>query len=348
MRRRLLPALTALALVPAPAQAVVGGQDVPQGRYPFVAYVDISGQASCTGDLIAPTWVLTAGHCVAATGLFGLPTQATLPPSSFRVTVGTVNADHTGGQTLGVKSVHAHPDYFVTNGTGYDVALLELAQPATVSPVQIAASVDRSRWRAGRMLTIAGFGATSESGSPASTLQEAQVPRVSDTACAAAYSDPTPVAGDAFDPESALCAGFPEGGVDTCEGDSGGPLLTTFGSGARLVGSTSYGEGCARAGKPGVYARLTGGPVKQFVRGLAPAAYATTSITCWGTPGLTLRVSGRRRVTLSIDGKRVWRRRGPLTVRFARRLPRQGTGHVRIRVRGLRTINATYTNCARA
>jgi secreted trypsin-like serine protease len=348
MRRRLYPALTALALVPAPAQAVVGGQDVPQGRYPFVAYVDISGQASCTGDLIAPTWVLTAGHCAAVTGAFGLPAQTTLPPSSYQVTVGTVNADHSGGETIGVTSVHVDPNYFVTNGTGHDVALLELERPATVAPVQIAAPVDRSRWRAGRLLTVAGFGATSEDGPPAAVLQEAQVPRVSDTACATAYSDPTPVAGNAFDPESALCAGFPEGGVDTCEGDSGGPLLTTFGDGARLVGSTSYGEGCARAGKPGVYARLTGGPVKQFVRSLVPAAYATTSITCWGTPGLTLRVGARRRVTLTVDGKRAWRRRGPLTVKFARRLPRYGSARVRIAVRGLRRINATYTNCVRS
>src|SRR3712207_5242445 len=150
MRHRLYPALIALVLVPAPAQAVVGGRDSAQGRYPFVAYVDVSGQASCTGDLIAPTWVLTAGHCVAPTGLFGLPSGATLPPASFQVTVGTVYADHSGGETIGVRSVHADPNYFVTNGTGHDVALLELQRPASVAPVQIGASVDRSRWRAGR------------------------------------------------------------------------------------------------------------------------------------------------------------------------------------------------------
>jgi secreted trypsin-like serine protease len=331
-----------------PAHAVVGGHDVPQGRFPFVAYIDISGQASCTGDLIAPTWVLTAGHCAAVTGAFGLPTPATLPPSAYRVTLGTVNADHSGGETIGVKSVHADPDYAVTHGTGHDASLLELVRPATVAPIQIAASVDRSRWAAGRMLTIAGFGITSENGGAPAVMQEAQVPRVSDTDCSAAYSDPTPVAGDAFDPESALCAGFAQGGVDTCEGDSGGPLLTTFGDGARLVGATSYGEGCARPGKPGVYARLTGGAVKSFIRGLVPTAFATTSVSCFGTAGLTLRVNAHRRVTLSIDGKRAWRHRGPVTVHYARRLPRYGTARVRIAVSGLRVIRSTYTNCQRA
>jgi secreted trypsin-like serine protease len=348
MRRRILPALAALAVLPAPAQAVVGGKDVPPGRYPFVASVDIGGGASCTGDLIAPTWVLTAGHCAAVTGAFGVPVPATLPPSAYRVTLGTVNADHSGGETIAVKSVHADPDYFVANGTGHDVSLLELVRPATVAPVQIASRLDHPRWAAGRKLTIAGFGLTSENGSEPAVMQEAEVPRVSDTECSAAYSDTTPVAGDAFDPETALCAGYAQGGVDTCEGDSGGPLLTTFADGARLVGATSYGEGCARAGKPGVYARLTGGPVKTFIRSLVPTAYTPISISCFGTPGLMLRVNARRRVTLSVDGRRAWRRRGPLLVKFARRLPRYGTARVRIAVRGLRVIRATYTNCQRS
>src|SRR3954471_7785984 len=126
MRRRFLPALALAMTLPAPAHAVVGGKDVPEGHYPYVAYVDISGEASCTGDLVAPTWVLTAGHCAAVTGAFGAPLPATLPPSAYTITLGTVHADHSGGETIAVKSVHADPDYAATNGTGHDVSLLEL------------------------------------------------------------------------------------------------------------------------------------------------------------------------------------------------------------------------------
>src|SRR5688500_18154016 len=72
-----------------------------------------------------------------------------------------------------------------------------------------------------------------------------------------------------------LCAGFPEGKTDTCQGDSGGPLLAALADGTqRLVGATSFGEGCAREGKPGVYARVAEGPLRAFVQKIVPAALA--------------------------------------------------------------------------
>ena len=133
-------------------------------------------------------------------------------------------------------------------------------------------------WLPGVLTTIAGFGTTSQdSNATPAVMQVAQVPIIADPVCAAAYprdSSAQVVNNGAFDASTMVCAGYPNGGVDTCQGDSGGPLLTPARDGVlRLVGATSFGDGCAQPGKPGVYARLAEGPIRAFIQRFVPGAF---------------------------------------------------------------------------
>jgi secreted trypsin-like serine protease len=150
------------------------------------------------------------------------------------------------------------------SGDGYDISLLNLRRPSSKAPVKVAGAGERSLWDPSDLETMVGWGATEEGGDTPDTLQERRVPITTDQYCDGAYSD--------FDPATMVCAGFPEGGVDTCQGDSGGPMFGQTGTGAlKVVGATSFGEGCARAGKPGVYARVADSTLREWIRSDLPA-----------------------------------------------------------------------------
>jgi trypsin len=248
----------ALGATASPSLAIVGGHDAAAGAYPAVAEITFGQSFLCTGTLIAPTWVLTAGHCGSVTGA-AVASPASWPAALIDVRIGSNQSGQ--GEKVPVSRAVVEPNYLVNSG--YDITLLQLSRASTKAPTKVAGAGEGALWSPSTLDTIVGWGTTSEGGDTPGTLQEAQVPITTDAYCAGAYSD--------FDPQTMVCAGFPQGGVDTCQGDSGGPLYGRTGAGAlKVVGATSFGEGCARAGKPGVYARVGDTTLREWIRSQAP------------------------------------------------------------------------------
>src|SRR3954454_13433171 len=296
--RACLLALGMSALVFAPsAHAVVGGKPVPEGKYPYVAYIEIDQMALCTGTLVAPTWIVSAGHCSSLTGATGEGVPIAQPPQAFEVSLGTSKAqafpDIPGngpGVHPAVKSVTVNPDYnFLLNGSGYDVSLIELTAPVNLPNVKVAGKGEEALWKPGTMATIAGFGATCEDCDLPPTMREAQVPITTDAYAANAYPD-------SFENKTQIGAGFPKGGVDTCGGDSGGPLMVPGPNGVfRLAGDTSYGQGCAEPGFPGIYGRVADTTLRTWIKSVAPEAVAPDATTT--TPSKKKKKAPRRRAS---------------------------------------------------
>lgn len=205
---------------------IVGGTPALSGVWPWAVALETStGFQFCGGSLVAPRWVLTAAHCEVRPG--------------ERAVTGRLDLRQPGGRVT-VVEVRTH-ELYVGVESGHDVALLRLDSSVDLLPVGL---VDATWAGPGVLAAVVGWGLTDEYASGTSPiLRQTEVPLLAAETCAAAYPGVT---------ATMLCAGYPEGGRDTCQGDSGGGLYVQAG-GWRQAGITSWGDGCARPGKPGVY-----------------------------------------------------------------------------------------------
>lgn len=253
---------------------VVGGSTVSISKYPWQAAVAFSQAKKstsdpferqfCGGSLITPRIVITAAHCI-EDGDPDCPTVSLCPvldttgdgteqkdPDDLAVILGrTTLTDTSQGTEHAVLDRRIHPTYD-SSDLSKDIAYIVLTTASSQPTIAIAGSAERALWAPGAPTEVSGWGSTSEGGSRSDTLRAAVAPIIDDSAC----SSPT-VYNGLFDPATMVCAGYLEGGIDTCQGDSGGPLQAPIAGGSyRLVGITSWGIGCARPNKPGVYTRV--------------------------------------------------------------------------------------------
>lgn len=88
-----------------------------------------------------------------------------------------------------------------------------------------------------------------------SILQEVSVPVINNTVCESMYRAAGYIE---HIPHIFICAGWRRGGFDSCEGDSGGPMVIQRPDKRFLLaGVISWGIGCAEPNQPGVYTRIS-------------------------------------------------------------------------------------------
>jgi trypsin len=214
-------------------QEIVGGSRASIADFPYVVYLTTTdGFQFCGGTLVSDNKVVTAAHCTAGK-----------EPADIVVVAGREDKQSDAGVTSEVRSIWIHPQFSDVR-SGKDVSVLTLAARLPYEPLALPEKGGSDLYAAGRQALILGWGRTAVDGQPSRYLLQANVPLTSDADCTKAYP--------AYKAEAMVCAGVPEGGVDSCQGDSGGPLVVD----GRLVGITSWGEGCAAPGKPGVYTRV--------------------------------------------------------------------------------------------
>jgi trypsin len=236
-----------------PPPRIVGGYEVePAFKYPAIVALYFNDghqdRQFCGGTLYNGNTIITAAHCK------GNNRQWTAKVHRHDLRMPEELED---GKTYKVVKVVDHPDY---NGEDdsykNDISIWKI-NAASGNRTNVELDNGYYGEEQDLLLTTIGWGKTSQGGRGSPVLLETKVPVYDYESCALDYSlIPRRVRYDiVYDKH--ICAGYPEGQTDSCQGDSGGPLFYYENGKQILTGVTSFGQGCALPGYPGIYTRVS-------------------------------------------------------------------------------------------
>uniref|UniRef100_A0A3Q3WFM1 Peptidase S1 domain-containing protein n=1 Tax=Mola mola TaxID=94237 RepID=A0A3Q3WFM1_MOLML len=225
---------------------IIGGYESWAHSWPWQVSLQFVNMPACGGAIISPQWVVSAAHCFKRCSV---PAQ----PQCLGESAAAVTSE--SSIMIGVSMIISHRGYN-TRTKENDVSLLKLQKPLVFNQFIRPIDIWMSPLSPSRKCTITGWGSTQES---ELRLQEVNVTILPPEVCNQYYLGRMR--------PSMFCAGRDRGGVDACQGDSGGPLACFTGSRFELAGLVSWGIGCGRARRPGVYTKL-----QQNVEWISPVA----------------------------------------------------------------------------
>ncbi|GAB1302816.1 Coagulation factor IX [Apodemus speciosus] len=222
---------------------VVGGENAKPGQIPWQVILNGEIEAFCGGAIINEKWIVTAAHCLK-------------PGDKIEVVAGEYNIDKeedTEQRRNVIRTIPHHQYNATINKYSHDIALLELDKPlilnSYVTPICVANREYTNIFLKFGSGYVSGWGKVFNKGRQATILQYLRVPLVDRATCL--RSTTFTIYNNMF------CAGYREGGKDSCEGDSGGPHVTEVEGTNFLTGIISWGEECAMKGKYGIYTKVS-------------------------------------------------------------------------------------------
>ncbi len=243
-----------------PQTKIIGGSSPLPGSFPYVASLTYFGSHLCGGSLIAPDVILTAAHCA------GYASEVEL--GRYDRSLPFLEGVH---ERISVAFEVKHPQYNAQS-VDNDFMLVKLLQPSLLHPLITLNTNPNTPSQEGEELTVAGWGDTNpdeDVHTPSFQLLQVQLEFIPNDVCmeAAGYIESGDyVSYQGLLTENMMCAMDKDGGEvvdeDTCQGDSGSPMIISgtgseSGEGDIQVGVVSWGIGCVSETFPGVYSRVS-------------------------------------------------------------------------------------------